>query len=129
MTAAVICGLLAVAAVTGLCVLTGSFSRDEEEHIKLNWFDRLWSELHLVIGCGSATGAVCAAMPVARMISCSNKIGPFDLSKVFSPLEADNYMFGISNTTVFWYCMAGVSACLAAMVVCLVTLVKKTESA
>ena len=30
MTASVICGLLAVAAVTGLFVLTGRFSRDEE---------------------------------------------------------------------------------------------------
>ncbi len=128
MTIAVICGLLAVAAVAGLCVLTGSFSRDEEGKIKLNWFDRLWSELHLMIGCFAATGAVCAAMPVAKMVSCGNKFGPFDLSKVFSPVEADNYMFGISNTTVFWYCTAGIAACLAIMVICFVTLVKKLKA-
>ena len=128
MTVAVICGLLAVAAVAGLCVLTGRFSRDEEGKIKLNWFDRLWSELHLVTGCFAAMGAVCAAMPVARMISCSNKVGPFDLSKVFSPLEADNYMFGISNTAVFWYCTAGIAACLAITVVCFITLVKKLKA-
>ncbi len=128
MTVAVICGLLAVAAVAGLCVLTGRFSRDEEGKIKLNWFDRLWSELHLVTGCFAAMGAVCAAMPVARMISCSNKVGPFDLSKVFSPLEADNYMFGISNTTVFWYCAAGIAACLAITVICFITLVKKLKA-
>lgn len=128
MTAAVICGLLAVAAVIGLCVLTGRFSLDEEGRIKLNLFDRLWSELHLVTGCFSAMGAVCAAMPVARMISCSNKVGLFDLSKVFSPLEADNYMFGISNSTVFWYCTAGIAACLAVTVICLITLVKKLKA-
>ena len=128
MTIAVICGLLAVAAVAGLCVLTGSFSRDEEGKIKLNWFDRLWSELHLMIGCFAATGAVCAARPVAKMVSCGNKFGPFDLSKVFSPVEADNYMFGISNTTVFWYCTAGIAACLAIMVICFVTLVKKLKA-
>ena len=128
MTIAVICGLLAVAAVAGLCVLTVSFSRDEEGKIKLNWFDRLWSELHLMIGCFAATGAVCAAMPVAKMVSCGNKFGPFDLSKVFSPVEADNYMFGISNTTVFWYCTAGIAACLAIMVICFVTLVKKLKA-
>lgn len=128
MTGAVICGLLAVAAVIGLCVLTGRFSLDEEGRIKLNRFDRLWSELHLVTGCFSAMGAVCAAMPVARMISCSNKVGLFDLSKVFSPLEADNYMFGISNSTVFWYCTAGIAACLAVTVICFITLVKKLKA-
>ena len=128
MTIAIICGLLAVAAVIGLCVLTGRLGRDEEGRIKLNWFDRLWSELHLVIGCTSATGAVCAAMPVAKMVSCSNKVGPFDLSKVFSPVEADNYIFGISNTTVFWYCVAGIAACLAITVVCFITLVKKLKA-
>ena len=128
MTASVICGLVALAAFVGLCVLTGRFSRDEEGRIKLNWFDRLWSELHLVIGCTSAMGAVCAAMPVARMISGSNKVGPFDLSKVFSPVEADNYMFGISNNAVFWYCTAGIAACLAITVICFITLVKKLKA-
>ena len=128
MTFTVICGLLAVAAVAGLCVLTGRFSRDEEGKIKLNWFDRLWSELHLVIGCTAATCAVFAAMPVARMVSCSNKFGPFDLSKVFSPVDADNYMFGISNTTVFWYCTVGIAACLAITVICFITLVKKLKA-
>ena len=128
MTASVICGLLAVAAVTGLCVLTGRFSRDEEGKIKLNWFDRLWSELHLVIGCTSASGAVAAAIPIARMVSCSNKVGPFDMSKVFSPVEADAYMFGISNNTVFWYCAAGIAACLAITVICFITLVKKLKA-
>ena len=128
MTIAVICGLLAVAAVVGLCVLTGRFSRDEEGKIDLNWFDRLWSELHLVIGCTSASGAVAAAIPIARMVSCSNKVGPFDMSKVFSPIEADAYMFGISNNTVFWYCAAGIAACLTIAVICFVTLVKKLKA-
>ena len=128
MTASVICGLVALAAFVGLCVLTGRFSRDEDGRIRLNWFDRLWSELHLAAGCASFTGAVFAAMPVARMILCSNKIGPFNLSRVFSPVEADNYMFGISNTTVFWYCAAGIAACLTIAVICFVTLVKKLKA-
>ena len=128
MTVTGICGLVALAAFVGLCVLTGRFSRDEEGMIKLNWFDRLWSELHLVAGCASAIGAVCATMPIARMILCSNRIGPFDLSKVFSPVEADDYMFGISNSTVFWYCTAGIAACLAIAVICFVTLVKKLKA-
>ncbi len=128
MTFTVVCGLVAVAAIVGLCVLTGRFSRDEEGKIDLNWFDRLWSELHLVIGCTSASGAVAAAIPIARMVSCSNKVGQFDMSKVFSPVEADDYMFGISNNTVFWYCAAGIAACLAIAVICFVTIVKKLKA-
>ena len=128
MTFTVVCGLVAVAAIVGLCVLTGRFSRDEEGKIDLNWFDRLWSELHLVIGCTSASGAVAAAIPIARMVSCSNKVGQFDMSKVFSPVEADDYMFGISNNTVFWYCTAGIAACLAITVICFITLVKKLKA-
>ncbi len=128
MTITVICGLAAVAAVIGLCILTGRFSRDEEGKIKLNWFDRFWSEFHIVAGCASAAGAVFAVLPVARMISCSNKIGPFDLAGVYSPIEADDYFFNISNNTVFWYCTAGIAACLAAAVICFVTLVKKLKA-
>ena len=128
MTFTVVCGLVALAAVVGLCVLTGRFSRDEEGKIDLNWFDRLWSELHLVIGSTSASGAVAAAIPIARMVSCSNKVGLFDMSKVFSPVEADDYMFGISNNTVFWYCAAGIAACLAIAVICFVTIVKKLKA-
>ena len=128
MTVTIICGLVAVAAVIGLGILTGRFSRDEEGRIKLNWFDRLWSELHIVAGCASAAGAVFAAMPIARLVSCSNKIGPFDLTGVFKPVEADNYMFGISNATVFWYCTAGIAACLTIAVICFVTLVKKLKA-
>ena len=128
MTITIICGLVAVAAVIGLCIMAGRFSRVEEGKIKLNWFDRLWSELHIAAGCASAIGAVFSALPIARLVSCSNQIGPFDLSKVFSPLESDNYMFGISNTTVFWYCAAGIAACLTIAVICFVTLVKKLKA-
>ena len=128
MTITIICGLLAIAAVIGLCVLTGRFSRDEEGKIKLNWFDRLWSELHILAGCASAAGAVFAALPVARMASCSNKIGPLNLSGVFKPVESNNYIYGISNTTAFWYCTAAIAACLTIAVICFVTLVKKIKA-
>ena len=50
------------------------------------------------------------------------------MSKVFSPVEADDYMFGISNNTVFWYCAAGIAACLAIAVICFVTIVKKLKA-
>ncbi|MBE6019799.1 MAG: sensor histidine kinase [Clostridiales bacterium] len=125
---AVIAGLLAVAAVIGLSVMTGRFSRDSEGKIRLNWFDRLWSELHVAACCGSAACAVLTALPVAGIASRDNKFGPVDLSKYFTPLDTDNYVYSISNGTVFWYCAAGIALLLAIAVICWVTLVKKTKA-
>ena len=128
MTCAAILGLLTVAAVIGLCIMTGRFSRDEEGKIRLNWFDRLWSELHLAACCAAAAAAAFATMPVCRLIGYDNKFGPVDLSAVFKPVETDNYFFGIPNGTVFWYCTAGIAVCLAIAVICWVTLVKKVKA-
>lgn len=128
MTFIIIFGLLAVAAVVGLCIMTGRFRRDEDGKIRLNWFDRLWSELHLAACLGAAAGAVFTALPVARFICYTNKVGLFDLSKVFTPEFKDDYVYNISNDTVFWYCTAGIAALLTIAVVCWVTLVKKAKA-
>ena len=128
MTAAVILGLLVAAAIIGLSIMTGRFSRDEEGRIKLNWFDRLWSELHLAAGCAAFAGAVFAALPVVRMVGYDNKFGPVDLSGVFRLVEPDRYAFVIPNGTVFWYCAAGIAVCLTIAVICWVTLVKKVKA-
>ena len=128
MTITIALGLVAIAAVTGLCVMTGRFSRNEKGGIRLNWFDRLWSELHIAAACGAATGAVFTALPVARLVYCTTQIGPFDLSMVYTPLESNDYYYDISNTTAFWYCTAGIAACLAVVVVCCVSLVKKAKA-
>ncbi len=128
MTYIIIIGLLAAAAVIGLCVMTGRFNRDEEGKIRLNWFDRLWSELHLAACIGAAAGAVFTALPVARLICYTNKIGPFDFSNVFTPEAKDNYVYSISNKTAFWYCTIGIAVLLAIAVVCWVTLVKKAKA-
>jgi len=128
MTFAVVFGLLAIAAVIGLSIMTGRFSRDEEGKIKLNRFDRLWSELHIAAGCAAAAAAVFTAVPVARIVSCNNHVGPFDLSGTFVPSEKNDYLYGISNTSVFWYCTAGIAALLTIAVICWVTLVKKAKA-
>lgn len=128
MTFIIIFGLLAIAAVVGLSIMTGRFNRDEEGKIRLNWFDRLWSELHIAACVGAAVGAVFTALPVSRLVCYSNKIGPVDLSKVFIPEVKDEYYFNISNNNVFWYCTAGIIVLLAVAVLCWVTLVKKTKA-
>jgi len=128
MTVAVILGVLVIIAVICLSVMTGRSNRDVDGRIKLNWFDKLWSELHLVTGCAAFIGAVAASMPVARLVGFDNRFGPVDLSGVYKPVETDNYIFGINNGTVFWYCIAGIVLCLAIAGICWSTLVKKVKA-
>ena len=124
----IITSLVFLAAVIGLCVVTGRFSRDEEGKIRLNWFDRLWSELHIAAGVCAAAAAVGTAAPVAKLVSCTNKIGPIDLSSVYKPIEPDDYFFEIPNNSVFWYCAIGMFVLIAIAVICWVTLVKKIKA-
>lgn len=128
LTIAVSIGLIAIAAVIGLSVMTGRFKRDEENRIQLNWFDRLWSEIHIAAVCAAATGAVFSAYPVWYMVRATDNIGPFDLSGVYTLAEKNNYLYEISNNTVFWYCAAGIAICLSITVVSFVTLVKKLKA-
>ena len=121
-------GILTLTALVGLCIMTGRFSRSEEGKIQLNWFDRLWSEFHIAAICMAAAGAVFTAVPVGRMVNWTNQFGPLDLSSVYAPLDTDNYLYGISNTAIFWYCTAGIAACIYIAAVCLVTLVKKAKA-
>ena len=52
------------AALIVLCVQTGRLGRAADGSIQLNRFDRVWSEVLLVLGCGGAGGAVALAVPV-----------------------------------------------------------------
>ncbi len=128
MTIAVIPGVIAIAAVIGLSIIAGRSGRTEDSTIKLNWFDKLWSELHLAGGCAAFAGAVAASMPVGRLVGFDNRFGPVDLTGVYKPVETDNYVFGIPNGTVFWYCTAGIVLCLVIAVICWAALVKKIKA-
>ena len=52
------------AALIALCVQTGRLGRAADGSIQLHRFDRLWSEVLLVLGCGGAGGAVALAVPL-----------------------------------------------------------------
>ena len=77
---AVVLAVLAIACVIGLMVMTGRFSRDENGKPVLNWFDRLWTEIHLVkkIDMTDLTSAAVGFMTVISMLltySIANGIG------------------------------------------------------
>ena len=124
----VITALIAIASVIGLSIMTGRFSKDEEGGIRLNWFDKLWTEIQLAAMILAAIGAVMCAIPSVEMLRFENKIGPFDFSGLYKPMFPDEYVLGLNNDVAFWLSACGMAACLAIAVACFVSLIKKIKA-
>ena len=122
LTWAVVAAVIAVAALVVLSVLTGRFSRNEDGTIRLNWFDRLWSELHIAGVCGFATAAVALCWPIVKLCSMMS------WTEVFEPHITDDHWFGPSNAFIIKLCIAGMAACIALTVLCFLPLVKKLKA-
>ena len=116
-------GLLFFAGAITLCVLSGRFDREEDGSIHLNWVDRIWSEVLLVLGCFGAGAAVSLAYPMYRMYPGMSNFGP-----IYVPANEDNYCFGPSNFSIFVLCIAGMSLAIILALVCFVSLVKKLKA-
>ncbi|MBR0400370.1 MAG: HAMP domain-containing histidine kinase [Mogibacterium sp.] len=125
--------LLAAASLISLavlCVMSGRFRMDENDKPVLNRFDRIWSEIHLIVLACAASGAVALGLPPAALLSRDNHFGLINLSGIYEPVPmlADEYYMGIPNNTVFWYCALGMAASIWISAVCLLSLVKKIKA-
>ena len=118
--------LVALAFLIVLMVMTGRFDRERGEdgvlRIHLNWFDRIWSELHLVVGIMAGVLFVVAMIPLYEIWACENWFG------VFVPNIYDEELFGIPNKLVI--VLLSVGGTMAAVVTwaCLISLVKKLKA-
>ena len=121
-TWAAVCGVILAASVVVLCVLTGRFSRNEDGSIHLNWFDRIWSEIHMGGVCGFATAAVALCIPIMRIYALTS------WTDVFVPSITVDHWFGPSNSFIVKLCIAGIMASVMLTVLCLVSLVKKLKA-
>lgn len=118
---AVALGILAIAGIIGLMILTGRFDRDENGKPALNWFDKIWTEVHIVLGAAAGAGAVLIFEPLFEM-------WPAVKGQGYTPNFQSDYYFGISNNIVIVLVLAGSYFCLLACMLCLVTLVKKLKA-
>ena len=121
-TWAAVCGVILAASVVVLCVLTGRMGRNEDGGIHLNWFDRIWSEIHMGGVCGFATAAVALCIPIMRIYALTS------WTDVFVPSITDDHWFGPSNSFIVKLCIAGIMASVMLTVLCLVSLVKKLKA-
>lgn len=121
-TWAAACGVILAASVVVLCVLTGRMGRNEDGSIHLNWFDRIWSEIHMGGVCGFATAAVALCIPIMRIYALTS------WTDVFVPSITVDHWFGPSNSFIVKLCIAGIMASVMLTVLCLVSLVKKLKA-
>ena len=121
-TWAAACGVILAASVVVLCVLTGRMGRNEDGSIHLNWFDRIWSEIHMGGVCGFATAAVALCIPIMRIYALTS------WTDVFVPSITVDHWFGPSNSFIVKLCIAGIMASVMLTALCLVSLVKKLKA-
>lgn len=120
--------IAALGAAVGMCILTGSFSRDDNGRPVLNTFDHMWSELQLAICVLAAGGAIALASPVRDLMFCDSCFGYLDFRNVYRPIGADEYCMGLSNDAVLWYCTAGMALCVLLSAMLIASLVKKLKA-
>ena len=122
LTWAVVAAVIAVVALVVLSILTGRFSRNEDGTIRLSWFDRLWSELHIAGVCGFATAAVALCIPFVKLFSMT------DWTEVFVPTVTNDHWYGPGNDFIIKLCIVGMVACIVLTVLCFLPLVKKLKA-
>ncbi len=105
-----------------LCVQTGRLGRAADGSIQLHRFDRLWSEVLLVLGCGGAGGAVALAVPLYEIWF------HISIKGVYTPTHPSDYALGLSNTAVWILCISGMAVCILLALLCFVSLVKKLKA-
>lgn len=110
------------AALIILCVQTGRLGRAADGSIQLNRFDRVWSEVLLLLGGGAAGGAVALAVPMYEIWFC------ISIKGIYTPIHPSDYVFGPSNTAVWILCISGMAVCILLALLCFVSLVKKLKA-
>ena len=105
-----------------LCVQTGRLGRAADGSIQLNRFDRVWSEVLLVLGCGGAGGAVALAVPLYEIWF------HVSIKGIYTPTHPSDYALGLSNTAVWILCISGMAVCILLALLCFVSLVKKLKA-
>ncbi|MBQ0041259.1 MAG: HAMP domain-containing histidine kinase [Clostridiales bacterium] len=112
-----------LAMLVGLCILTGEFDRYEDGRVRLNWFDKIWTELHITV-CGfSAFFAVACAIPLVKVMPQVNWL------KIYEPVVENNYVFDpISNANIVAISIVGMACFIELAILTFVSIVKKFKA-
>lgn len=115
--------LVAIAVLTALIVLVGTGRRDENGKVRLNWFDRLWSEIQITIGVLAAVWAGSIALVLFDIWLRGDYLGIWE-----SFGEVGYYSSGVFTKEIeLAYCTVGLAVSVFAMLLCIMSLIKKIK--
>lgn len=114
--------IIAVGLLIILAVMSGRFSRDEWGKIRLNWFDKIWSELQIVAGIGVATLSTIAIKGFYYTWLQGHYLGIWKIE------DSDVYSVGLTREVETTFFMVLLVACFAVVLLCLMSLVKKIKA-
>lgn len=120
--------LLVIAAglFIALVLLTGRGRTDDEGNIPVNWFDRIWSEAQIILGCLTGTwfASIIAVMHDIWMSGAYLKVW-----ESTTPEEMLFYSRGVVPETVeILYCSLGLMISAFITMQCLLSLIKKIKA-
>ena len=118
---AAVLGVLAIACLVGLMIMTGRFNQDENGRPVLNLFDRIWTEIHLAVCAAAAFFAVYVCWPMVEL-------WPITEGQGYTTTMTDDHWFGPNNEFIFYICVAGCFCCLLIAMLTAVTLIKKLKA-
>lgn len=117
----ILCAVLALLSLIVILILTGRFNRKENGEIRLNWFDKIWSELHLCAVAGFPVGIVALSIGLYYLWASENWFG------VFEPKFYSEDFYDIPNDLMLVLICSGLIASTILTYASFVSVVKKIK--
>jgi len=114
--------LIAIGLLVILSIMTGRFSRDDKGNIQLNWFDKIWSEIHITAGVGAA------CLSFISLKGCYYTWMEGDYLGVWEIADSEIYSVGLTREVEFTFFIALLVVCFAMVLLCFMSLVKKLKA-
>jgi len=103
-------------------VFTGRFGREDDGRIQLNWYDRIWSEIHVMSVFGFATGFCFLIVLMYELWAAE------DWFQTFVSDYQDTELFGLPNKLAMALILTAMTGCAIFCLTSLVSLVKKLKA-
>ena len=120
--AAIACSVAAVVLLVLILVFTGRLGRSKDGNIRLNWYDRIWSEIHVASMLGFGTGFCFLCIPLYELWAAQDWFG------IFLSDYADGQYFDIPNELALALIILAMIGSAIFCLTSLVSLVKKLKA-
>lgn len=108
-----------LAGLIAYSISNAKIAETDDGTYKLNWLDRIWSEVQIAVIIFVSGMAIASAGPIVDLVRYSNWVS------IMKPYNVVKYAYGIKNEVVLALCIIGMAACIAIAGICFGSLVRK----